>query len=187
MSIDIDKLERLAKAATPGPWRVEVRTLKGFGFCLVASGAPYHSGQVAHYCLSSDAVFVASANPATVLELIGEVRRLRAELAAAQAREVALRVALAWIGGRVNCLIGQPGMPPEASRVVPHVRAALDQPTDDTALRQAIRLAKEEMRERAAKVCEDLVTPTRLGGDPGRAWITGTFDCAEAIRALDVE
>lgn len=175
MNIDIDKLERKAKAATPGPWRVEVRTLKGFGFCIVASGAPYHSGQIARCCLSSDAVFVASANPAAVLELVGEVRRLRAELAASQAREKVLREAL------MHCSTDEG---PEQAWVNA-AREALALPADDTALCQAIRAAKEEMRERAAiagaRIMEEM--GIRAGG---KIFADGQV-IADAIRALEVE
>lgn len=38
-------------------------------------------------------------------------------------------------------------------------------------------------REACAKVCDELVSPSRSHSDPGRAWITGTLDCAAAIRA----
>ena len=37
-------------------------------------------------------------------------------------------------------------------------------------------------REQCAKVCEYLASPSRLS-DPSRSWITGTLDCAAAIRA----
>ena len=37
-------------------------------------------------------------------------------------------------------------------------------------------------REACAKMCEYIYTPSRLS-DPGRSWITGTLDCAAAIRA----
>ena len=37
-------------------------------------------------------------------------------------------------------------------------------------------------REACAKVCDSLASPSRLS-DPSRSWITGTLDCAAAIRA----
>ena len=36
--------------------------------------------------------------------------------------------------------------------------------------------------EACAKVCDSLASPSRLS-DPSRSWITGTLDCAAAIRA----
>lgn len=42
-------------------------------------------------------------------------------------------------------------------------------------------------REECAKVCDELTNPSRSHGDPGRAWITGTLDCAAAIRARGEE
>lgn len=52
-------------------------------------------------------------------------------------------------------------------------REALALPTDDTALRQALKAAKEEMRERCAVLCESY------------QWNAGT--CAAGIRALEVK
>lgn len=88
MRIDLDELERLAKAATPGPW---IACGPSFG-----EAAPKYLNEVvvdnpeddendgievcrAPVCLedavSADMEFIGTANPATVLEL---VRRLRA-------------------------------------------------------------------------------------------------------------
>lgn len=126
-------------------------------------------------------------------EASDEIEQMRAELAASQAREKILREAvveskrvqdfakLVFSGAQDRMLAR---MEKDLTKALD---SALDLQSDDTALRQAIRAAKEEMRDRCAKACENLVTPTRLGGNPGRAWITGTFDCAEAIRALEVE
>ena len=50
---------------------------------------------------------------------------------------------------------------------------------DDLARFAALVAAAE--REACAKVCEALFSPSRLS-DPGRSWITGTIDCAAAIR-----
>jgi hypothetical protein len=98
----------------------------------------------------------------TVLELVGEVRRLRTELAAAQAREKLLREAL------MHCSTDEG---PEQAWVNA-AREALALPIDDTALRQAIRSEKDEMRERCANAC-----------------ITScdTVQALQAIRALEVE
>ena len=41
-------------------------------------------------------------------------------------------------------------------------------------------------REACAKVCDSLASPSRLS-DPSRSWITGTLDCAAAIRARSKE
>ena len=38
-------------------------------------------------------------------------------------------------------------------------------------------------RDACAKVCDELAIPSRSHSNPGRAWITGTLDCAAAIRA----
>lgn len=47
-------------------------------------------------------------------------------------------------------------------------------------------LVEAAEREACAKVCEALCSPSRLS-DPGRSWITGTTDCAAAIRARSTQ
>lgn len=77
MTIDLDALERLARAATPGPWHT------GDGYEQQDPGA-YVADARGHIvvaqaddspCVPTDAAFIAAANPAAVLEL---VQRLRA-------------------------------------------------------------------------------------------------------------
>lgn len=63
--LDIDQLERLAKAATPGPWTV--RRSDGDSEILAADGYPALLGE-------NDRDFVAAANPATVIELVERLR-----------------------------------------------------------------------------------------------------------------
>lgn len=73
---DLDELERLAKAATPGPWRKGRfdSVVDGEGF-LVAGDCPDHD-------------FIAACQPQAILALIEEVRRLRViELDASLAAE----------------------------------------------------------------------------------------------------
>lgn len=75
-AIDLDALEAVASAATPGPWSCPTR------FAVVApawnADAKYAYEQVAVTTLKRDAAFVAAANPATVLALIERVRRAEA-------------------------------------------------------------------------------------------------------------
>lgn len=52
----------------------------------------------------------------------------------------------------------------------------------DAVMRFAVLVAAAE-RDACAKACDELVSPSRSHSDPGRAWITGTLDCAAAIRA----
>ena len=40
-------------------------------------------------------------------------------------------------------------------------------------------------REACAKVCDELVSPSRPLRDPARSWIAGTLDCARSIRARE--
>lgn len=68
---DLNKLEALAKAATPGPWRVD--NLRGLvaGAKAVISGSAECDGYFPH---EDDGLFVAAANPAAILELIALAR-----------------------------------------------------------------------------------------------------------------
>jgi len=113
--LDLDRLEQVAKAATPGEWKFQPPTAndecsiyvdKGWKvckhYCTWKPGSNFHrgtAGEPGHECLRTDQVFggvgydnaelwcenadgefVATFNPATVLELIAEVRRLRENL-----------------------------------------------------------------------------------------------------------
>ncbi len=72
MTVDIEKLEALAKAATPGPW--ECREAEG------AAAICHERGWVADDFSEQtiiDTRYIAAANPAAVMELIAEVERLR--------------------------------------------------------------------------------------------------------------
>jgi hypothetical protein len=63
--IDLDELERLARAATPGPWQAA-------GYSVTHEYKPGVSEAVAvsHIARPHDAAFIAAANPETVLALI---------------------------------------------------------------------------------------------------------------------
>ncbi len=82
MIVDIEKLEALAKAATPGPWErsegneVSVSYEGDEAYCCWEEAGP---AQVAGGTEQSraDADFIAAANPAAVLELIAEIEVLR--------------------------------------------------------------------------------------------------------------
>lgn len=92
MSIDIDKLERKAKAATPGPWskfdkNSVIAVLRAASDRPVINWTGFDRDGTPRKVHRANAAYISAANPAAVLELIGEVRRLRAELAAAQAHK----------------------------------------------------------------------------------------------------
>lgn len=178
MNIDIDKLERLASAVSgwsncSQAWldTSEDDTAAVVGH-INEDGATYPVATIDcdQYYHGGDSLplakFYAAANPATVLELIGEVRRLRAELAASQAREKVKTEALDMLtrNGRV----------PPTAKAFSKAKYAASIPTDDTALRKAIRAAKEEIRERCAEVCE-------------RSVYYIVQSSATSIRALEVE
>ena len=79
MTIDLDDLERKAKAATPGKWSwgEAEHALWGDGEyeAVIDSGRHRsHSG-----LKDNDAEFIAAASPAVVLELVAELRKLRGE------------------------------------------------------------------------------------------------------------
>jgi len=74
---ELDQLRDLAKAATPGPWRVEAQ---GHAWQEVArvnnlEVAPPASVELAH--CADDAAYIAAVSPDVVLGLIAEVERLR--------------------------------------------------------------------------------------------------------------
>lgn len=90
--IDLDELERLAKAATPGPWSIDESQYADWGRVLGGDGRP-----VADTCrpcrmddaaaarrekrqplaVGANAAFIAAVHPATILELITEARATR--------------------------------------------------------------------------------------------------------------
>lgn len=75
MSIDIDKLKALAKAATPGPWQAD-------GDDVIPD--PNRAEGIIAWCDFAqkdqrDAQYIAAAYPATILALIERVREAKAE------------------------------------------------------------------------------------------------------------
>ncbi|OBR52349.1 ead/Ea22-like family protein [Paraburkholderia tropica] len=77
---DLDKLEELAEAATPGPWRAESCGIDDC-WCEVVNCDSREEGVSGSGALSKrDARYIAAANPATILTLIAEVRALRTQL-----------------------------------------------------------------------------------------------------------
>lgn len=121
--IDLDELDRLAKAATPGEWRATTCGSAGERFlglteddaCSIESAdgltvaTDGASDECHHIFRSADANFIAAANPSAVLELVAEVRRLRAGIddvffklrhdAYDQAREIAEGAGEKYEGG----------------------------------------------------------------------------------------
>lgn len=69
--MNIDELEKLAKSATPGPWSYIRDIVIGDRSKILES----LNDSV------DDARFVAAANPATILEMVAEIRELRSVLA----------------------------------------------------------------------------------------------------------
>lgn len=132
-----------------------------------------------------------------VRDLINEVRSLKAELAASQAREKVLREAHGAVVKpnsnfeRASAIANQwPEWKRSYELTKDSVRGSRRHPsipTDDTALRQAIRAAKEEMRERCAKVCDKGVG----SHDQTDVWDQGYDSASRAhaagIRTLEVE
>lgn len=84
MTIDLDSLESAAKAATPGPWHIKR------GYCLydnrdmhVVSAWENYSGSLGLAIYPDEAManakFLEAVNPAAILELVAEFRKVRAE------------------------------------------------------------------------------------------------------------
>lgn len=89
MTIDLDTLERRAKAATPGPWEDlsehpdHLRGTINKGAKHIA-GCSWFETPREEQCVTvkealANAAFIAAANPTVVLELIAEIRHLRGE------------------------------------------------------------------------------------------------------------
>jgi hypothetical protein len=83
-AIDLDKLEALAKAATPGPWRLSEKEIivysadEQHGYNVHDMKGGGHEGMLENH--KKDAAFIAAANPSAVLALIARVRELETEL-----------------------------------------------------------------------------------------------------------
>ncbi len=82
---DHAELRRLAKAATPGPWRVQtgcswrrIGTDSGDGDVLRPCTHPY-DGWPDIVAPAENLKYIASANPKTILALLDEIDRLKAE------------------------------------------------------------------------------------------------------------
>ena len=84
---DLDKLEALARVATPGEWRAWI-TRRRQPEIYTDGGSSEQNDKIASGVLrKADAAFIAAANPATILDLIAsarrdaeEIERLRAKL-----------------------------------------------------------------------------------------------------------
>ena len=102
MKLTLDKLRELALAATPGPW-VRVDPPWGQSDWVVATSSPSgdpHGGTSVCDCdmlidradtddrSHENAAFIAAANPATVIAMIDEIRRLKRTIAALGLREM---------------------------------------------------------------------------------------------------
>lgn len=100
-SVDIEELEKLAKAATPGPWEWEnpetdnpraegewnsaLRTVEEFPshYGPLSKGI-LHAELDSNDNMDADAAFIAAANPQAILALISEKRALERDLTEAR-------------------------------------------------------------------------------------------------------
>jgi hypothetical protein len=91
IDLDLDKLEALARAATPGPWIADRAMIGRPNTAAVKQPGAFDwicSMQVSNQPnWDKDADFISSANPATVLALIALARRAAADAPAADERE----------------------------------------------------------------------------------------------------
>lgn len=128
---DIDKLERLAKAATPGEWiaRADGWTIRAYvGNELAADGV-----KVAHTCAMmmqgqgskpdieqqvANQEFIATANPTEILGLVAEVRRLR--------ERDALLFNVCHYADSVCGMLRQGGWPGKAEALGMRIKAVID-------------------------------------------------------------
>lgn len=72
---DLDRLEALARAATPGPLDARCTSISDRRWALISRRRLQGEEFVAAYMSENDALFYKEANPSTVLRLIEECRR----------------------------------------------------------------------------------------------------------------
>ena len=96
MTIDTTKLRQLAQHATPGPWEYSSWDINSFAIVVGFDSPGSTTGEMIVYPdasdeegyggvkLLNDAEYIAAANPATVLQLLDEIDRLRTIEAAAR-------------------------------------------------------------------------------------------------------
>ena len=90
MKIDIEELKRLAEDATPGPWVAAISTNMDNKVCHSFGGICQTGKDI------GDAIFIAAANPAAILELIAERDKLLARAEKAEQELAAERKRLDW-------------------------------------------------------------------------------------------
>jgi len=96
---DYSELERLAKAATPGPWEhYYAKELRGrFGGgpvnevnsderCPIVKWSWFDDSDRSKKSQKANAKFIAAANPATILSLLSDIASLKSQLAQAEAQ-----------------------------------------------------------------------------------------------------
>jgi hypothetical protein len=96
MTLNLDELESIAKAATPGPWKSA--HVKGHAFDQVF--AEVNGGDFlcdVYGKTSVDAAYIAAANPETMLALVAHIRKLEEMNERQRARETRLVGALVSI------------------------------------------------------------------------------------------
>lgn len=76
----LDDLERLAKAATPGPWCAKGHTFGTVGAAVGFCNGFQDGNETQLEVGLANAEFVAGACPAVILEMISEIRALRASV-----------------------------------------------------------------------------------------------------------
>lgn len=118
-----------------------------------------------------------------------EIERLRADLSASQAREKVRVEALRVIAARPSHEPNRSNWEAIVWESIEFAEEALALPADDTALREMLVQAQEEMRERCAVACnqnlrsEDSSDTTCADGN----FNIGVEECIDSIRALEVK
>lgn len=74
----LDELERLAKAATPGPWKQHKFIGIHSPYVYKAHGSMGQIARTMRLSTDADASFIAAANPATVLALVEALQAAQA-------------------------------------------------------------------------------------------------------------
>lgn len=113
---DLDKLEALARAATPGPWAwwTSNSVLRLSADDGIDGGVLHAYSRRSHAdicCGESDRAFIAAANPAAVLALIAIARRAQPEGEAPQADDVARKELLLALQAVLDTCATKSGAP----------------------------------------------------------------------------
>lgn len=102
LNATLDQLERAARAATPGEWKLHwcdehfQGSARGYIYSDIQATCHFYHGN------KPDALFIAACNPAAILSLVAQVRQLSSDIAQALGCVPSQEAILAAIRGLIN-------------------------------------------------------------------------------------